>query len=89
MRVEVRTKQDRIMPLNVADFLAAVEKDKELLSSGNAPTGVATCRCCGIPLQESVTGNRPDQKCSDCYFEEFGEELDEHPIGLLRVTRGA
>jgi hypothetical protein len=77
------------MPLSVAKFLDAVEKDRKLLGIDKAPAGVATCKCCGIPLQESVTGNRPGEKCSDCYFEEFGEELDTHPIALLRVNRGA
>jgi hypothetical protein len=76
------------MPLSVAEFLKAVERDKELLNSNTAPFGVITCKRCGVPLQESVTGNRPDQTCSDCYFEQFGEELDKHPIALLRVTRG-
>lgn len=77
------------MSLNLIQFLDAVEKDRRLLGENKAPSGVATCKGCGIPLQESVTGNRPDQKCSDCYFEEFGEEIDAHPIALLRVTRGA
>jgi hypothetical protein len=77
------------MPLNLKEFLSAVAEDRKLLGSNKAPVGVATCRCCGIPLQESVTGNRPDQKCSDCYFDEFGDELDQHPIAVLRVTRGA
>ena len=76
------------MPLSLTEFLTAVDEDRKLLALNKAPSGVATCRVCGVPLQESVTGNRPDQKCSDCYFDEFGEELDEHPIALLRVTRG-
>jgi hypothetical protein len=77
------------MPLNLTEFLSAVEKDRKALIENKAPAGVATCKCCGIPLQESVTGNRPGAKCSDCYFEEFGRELDAHPIALLRVNRGA
>ncbi len=77
------------MPLNVATFLTVVDRDKELLNHNQAPAGVVTCNKCGIPLQESVTGNRPNGTCSDCYFEDFGEELDKHPIALLRVTRGA
>jgi hypothetical protein len=76
------------MALTLEEFLNAVEKDRASLAADKAPVGVATCKVCGIPLQESVTGNRPDQKCSDCYFEEFGEELDQHPIALLRATRG-
>jgi len=77
------------MPLDVAGFLAAVERDKGLLNTNEAPAGVAKCKNCGVPLQESVTGNRPDGTCSDCYFDDFGEELDKHPIALLRITRGA
>lgn len=77
------------MPLTLAEFWKAVDRDAASLNSNEAPAGVMTCKCCGIPLQESVTGNRPDGKCSDCYFEDFGEELDNHPIALLRVSRGA
>jgi len=79
------------MPLTTAEFLAAVEQDQRLLRSNKAPSGVARCHDCGVPLQESITGNRQSGKepvCSDCYFEKFGEELDRHPIGMLRVSRG-
>lgn len=80
------------MPMNISDFLAAVESDKQALISGDAPAGVTTCAHCNIPLQESVTGNRPfgdEALCSDCYFDDFSEELDKHPISALRVARGA
>lgn len=76
------------MPLSLKQFFGAVERDKELLEAGKAPKGVHTCNSCGVPLQESVTGNRPGELCSDCYFDKFGEELDAHPIGSLRVSRG-
>jgi hypothetical protein len=78
--------------MNIAEFLSAVDRDKSALNTRNAPAGVSTCAHCHIPLQESVTGNRPygeDALCSDCYFDDFSKELDSHPIAALRVARGA
>lgn len=81
------------MPLTPAQFREAVARDRAALSQGQAPQGMFKCVECGIPLQETVTGNRPcaDGKhmCSDCYFDAFGHELDAHPISTLRVFRGA
>jgi hypothetical protein len=54
--------------------------------------GVQRCSGCGVPLQETVTGNRPTHDghaCSDCYFRLLGEELERHPIFMPRTVRGA
>lgn len=51
----------------------------------------ATCSTCCRALQESVTGNRWTSHgyvCSDCYFEELGRVVEEHPITAPRVPRG-
>ncbi|WP_166145859.1 hypothetical protein [Methylosinus sp. RM1] len=87
------------MSLTIAQFKAAVAADRELLTRINKgetaegqTAGLETCVSCGIPLQESITGNRHCAEgfvCSDCYFDDFGEELDRHPIATLRVVRGA
>lgn len=50
------------------------------------------CRCarCNIELQETITGNRRvgnDRVCSDCYFDDFGELIDERPIGVPHARR--
>lgn len=81
------------MPLTPAQFREAVARDRAALAAGRAPQGVFSCADCGVPLQETVTGNRPcgeaGHLCSDCYFDAFGEELDARPISMLRVVRGA
>ncbi len=63
----------------------------ELLKAGKIQeTGRVCCKKCGIPLRERVTGNRQvgtDRYCSDCYFEELGELIDEMPIGIRSVSR--
>jgi hypothetical protein len=43
------------------------------------------CAKCGNPLcgeTETIDGK---PVCDDCYFEEFGEELDKNPIGMPRL----
>lgn len=42
-----------------------------------------SCAICGRPLQETVTGNRRTAQgyaCSDCYFDELGKLVEEHPV---------
>jgi hypothetical protein len=49
------------------------------------------CACCNTDLQETVTGRRRSPKgdvCSDCYFEQLGEVVEESPISTARVRRG-
>ena len=51
----------------------------------------STCAYCGIPLQETITGNRKTPKgraCSDCYYEQIGEGIEQHPIVSGKVRRG-
>lgn len=81
------------MPLTPTEFRKAVAADQDALRLGKAPEGVFSCSDCGIPLQETVTGNRPcghgQHLCSDCFYDAVGRELDAHPIATLRVLRGA
>jgi hypothetical protein len=49
------------------------------------------CAYCGVPLQETVTGNRKTPRgraCSDCYYEQLGVAIEEHPIVSGKVRRG-
>lgn len=51
----------------------------------------STCAYCGIVLQEAITGNRKTPKgqaCSDCYYEQIGEGIEQHPIASGKVRRG-
>ncbi|MGA2801900.1 MAG: hypothetical protein ABSE97_05965 [Verrucomicrobiota bacterium] len=49
------------------------------------------CAYCGIVLRESITGKRKvpkGQACSDCYYEQIGEGIEQHPIVSGKVRRG-
>jgi hypothetical protein len=51
----------------------------------------SNCAYCGIMLQEAITGNRKTPKgqaCSDCYYEQIGEGIEQHPIVSGKVRRG-
>jgi ribosome-binding protein aMBF1 (putative translation factor) len=60
---------------------------KAFLESRGIPCGSGNqrpqCAICGRPLQETVTGNRRTARghlCSDCYFDELGRVIEEHPV---------
>lgn len=80
------------MPLTVDQFRTILKQDQDKLSKREAPLGTIVCNACGVPLQESITGNRPledgTHRCSDCYFDEMGAEIDDYPIFMPRVRRG-
>ena len=41
------------------------------------------CHACKIPLDENYTGiqkTKDGYMCDDCYFEEWGKLVEEHPI---------
>lgn len=53
----------------------------------NGGPHVSTCANCGIWLQDSVTGSHDTDKgpvCSDCYFKEWGDMVEKHPISSPR-----
>lgn len=52
--------------------------------------GTWTCSKCGKKWEDDEEDSeRIDGKpvCSDCYYEAFGDFVEEHPIGLPRGTR--
>ena len=49
-----------------------------------------TCHACKVELRETETGNRKydgEYYCNDCYFEAFGELIDQPPIGVPHTRR--
>ena len=42
--------------------------------------GMKKCKC---------GANVETDKCSDCYYKEFGEEVEQFPVGIPRMHRGA
>ena len=70
--------------------ISAKEFLKEL---GEGPTGVETsskCSACGIALQETRTGCRHTDDgtlCSDCYFSQLGQIVEEFPITTPSIRR--
>jgi hypothetical protein len=80
------------MALTVTEFRKILKTDQEKLSKREVPDGTIACDSCGVPLQESITGNRPladgTHRCSDCYYDEMGKEIDDHPIFMPRIRRG-
>jgi len=73
------------MAMKGADFLKLT--DKEILEIAQ----LKSCSRCNQPLQKTVTGCRKTGKgyvCSDCYFEEFGNELEKHPLFVPRKRMG-
>jgi len=74
------------MPISGKDWVKMTDEDMVNLFK---PT---KCMTCGVTLHESTTGCRLVEggcQCSDCYFKDFSEELDHHPIGIPRMHRGA
>jgi len=72
------------MPMTLDQFIAALPSRRKRLP------GVQSCALCRIPLQESLTGCRYTDKgyvCSDCYFQELSDELEQFPIFMPRVHR--
>ena len=96
---EIRIRQktfSRSFPRALQNFLCSLEvimalTIQELLDNpGRASElylDVETCVKCKIPLQGMITGKIPvpDGKhiCEDCFYEEIGKEIDEHPIGCI------
>jgi hypothetical protein len=49
------------------------------------------CMTCGVTLHETMTGCRKVEGgcvCSECYFRDFSDELEQHPICVPRMHRG-
>jgi hypothetical protein len=69
------------MALTIRELLDNPERASELYLDAE------TCVDCKIPLQSMVTGkiSIPGGKyiCEDCFYEEIGKEIDNHPIGRV------
>lgn len=80
------------MALTYAEFHEIVQSDRNKIRRREVPEGVVGCADCGIPLMEAVTGNRRlgdgRHVCSDCYFERWGQEIDERPHMTPRSVCG-
>lgn len=67
------------------DFLKLT--DKEILEIAH----LQACGRCKQALRGAITGRRKignEYVCSDCYFEEFGNELEKHPLFVPRKRMG-
>jgi protein-arginine kinase activator protein McsA len=68
------------MAYSLAEYIAtAAARDNEHDS-------LEKCQACGVPLQEAIYGYRrvgDGAECSDCYFDDFSEQIDAHPVGRL------
>lgn len=48
---------------------------------------VDKCTKCGVTIKEFLTGRKKINgqiHCDDCYYEEFGNVIEENPIGVPR-----
>ena len=49
------------------------------------------CISCGVVIQTNITGINKSPKgmvCDDCYYQEWGEEIEKHPVGHPHIHRG-
>lgn len=74
--------------MNIDEFNAACARDQKLLEQGIAPVGVDSCSCCKKPIQTFLTGREHlgdgSVVCSECYFDKFGNFIEENPIVVRR-----
>jgi hypothetical protein len=73
------------MAIALTELIEHPEKVDELVQAQEH------CAYCGVLLQETITGNRKTPRgraCSDCYYEQIGEGIEQHPIVSGKVRRG-
>jgi hypothetical protein len=71
----------------MAIYLRDLLRDPKLLDS---TPGQQKCCHCGVVLQETITGKRQTpagDACSDCFYEELGQEVEHHPITSAGIRR--
>ncbi len=74
------------MALNLKDLAA----NPKLLDDLRSRAGGRGCVKCSTPLQETLTGKRQladGDACSDCFYEELGKLVEEHPIASAGTRR--
>jgi hypothetical protein len=65
------------MRITVDDFL----RDESVIEYLASP--METCHCCGVSIQETITGRYKigdEVFCAEDYFGKLGEELEAHPV---------
>jgi hypothetical protein len=70
----------------ISEYLAQY-KERQM---AKAQTG-KVCAICGRLLQETITGSRSTDDgsvCSDCYYDQVGDVIEQHPIVSARAIRG-
>ena len=73
----------------MAIYLKDLIKDPRLLD--DLRTKQPLCCKCKVELQETITGKRTTpngEACSDCYYEEIGELIEQNPIVSAGFRRG-
>lgn len=82
--MEAGRKLDRNQPLSA-------EEQRVIDTYGRFEKKLCGCGC-GEPLEPRVDGERQKlggkEVNTDCYWDSFGKELDQYPIGHLGVRRG-
>lgn len=80
------------MPIKGIDFVNTTKEEMEALFSVPDPN----CGICNKPIKpyENIqyiidSRNKRQLAHEDCYYSEFSQELDKHPIGIPRMHRGA
>ena len=71
------------MRLTLKQLLDRPELLTQAREADEKAANVEKCAHCGVALQETITGKRPTpdgDACSDCYYEELGELIEQHPI---------
>ncbi len=70
------------MPIFLKDLLENPDVLKDLTRE--------RCAVCNVELQETITGKRETPSgfaCSDCYYGELGDEVEQHPIASAGIRR--
>ena len=73
----------------MAIFLKDLIKNPRLFD--DLSTAQPKCCRCGVELQETITGKRSipnGEACSDCYYEELGKLVEQHPLVSAGFRRG-
>jgi len=73
-----------VASITVKEFLKLSKEGKIIKPDGEE------CGLCPTELHEIETGRRKYGEklcCSDCYFEKFGELIDQHPIGVPHTQK--
>jgi hypothetical protein len=74
----------------MAFYLKDLAENPQLLRDLRARADAHRCVECDTPLQETLTGKRQiagKDACSDCFYDELGKLVEEHPIASAGKRR--